>query len=79
MGLIGFFHGFVSNLITAGIKLVPLGQSDGQRTLRDLEFSVYQTAEIVLDLTLDDLGSAALMVDWTSFSHEHQYTRLFRS
>lgn len=79
MGLVGFFHAFVSNLITAGIKLIPLGQSDGQRALIALEPIVYHMANSVLDLPLDELGSAALMVDWTSVSHEHQYTRLFRS
>jgi len=29
--------------------------------------------------TIDDLGSAAFMVDLASMAHETQYTRLFRS
>ena len=32
-----------------------------------------------LDAPLDEIGSAAFMVDWTSLRHETQYTRLFRS
>lgn len=79
MGLVGFLHSFVSNLIAAGIKLIPLGQTAGQQVLKALAPSVSQTAKHSLSLTLADLGSAALMGDWVSVSHEYQYTRLFRS
>jgi urease accessory protein len=75
----GYLHGIAANLVSAGVRLVPLGQSDGLRTIAALEESVEAAADRALDGDLDDLGTATFMVDWTSMQHETQYTRLFRS
>lgn len=77
--LIAFLHAFAANLISAGIRLVPLGQSDGQRLTAGLAPIVSQTAIDVLGRDLDDLGTATPIIDWLSMTHETQYTRLFRS
>lgn len=77
--LAAFLHAFVSNLISAVVRLVPLGQTDGQRALASLEPLVVEASGRYLNLTLDDLGSSVPMVDWCSATHETQYTRLFRS
>jgi urease accessory protein len=69
----------ISNFVSAGIRLIPLGQTDGQRALAELEDAVLETSERALTAGIDDLGSAALMVDLASMLHETQYTRLFRS
>src|SRR5262245_5046830 len=74
-----FLSALVSNFVSAGVRLIPLGQTDGQRALADLEDAVLEASERALTADLDDLGSAALMVDFASMSHETQYTRLFRS
>ena len=74
-----FLYAFVSNLVTAGVRLIPLGQTDGQRALAELEHAVLEASERAMTACIDDLGSAALMVDLASMSHETQYTRLFRS
>jgi urease accessory protein len=74
-----FLHAIAANLISAGVRLVPLGQSDGQRVLAALEPVVEATARRVLVTSLDDVGSAALRADLASMLHETQYTRLFRS
>lgn len=79
VALRAFMHGFVSNLVTAGVRLIPLGQTDGQRAIAELEDAVLDTSERAMTATVEDLGSAALMVDLASMSHETQYTRLFRS
>ena len=79
VALRAFLHGFVSNLVTAGVRLIPLGQTDGQRAIAELEDAVLDASEHALTATIDDLGSAAVMVDLASMSHETQYTRLFRS
>ena len=63
----------------AGLRLIPLGQSDGQRIVRALEPVIGETAEMALVTPVDDLGTAAPMVDICSMKHETQYTRLFRS
>ena len=74
-----FLHGVVSNLVSAGVRLVPLGQTDGQRVLAALEAPVVATAARALTTSLDDIGSATLRADIASMRHETQYTRLFRS
>jgi urease accessory protein len=75
----GFFHALTSNWISAGARLVPLGQTDSQRVLAQLEPVVVATAQRALQATLDDLGSAAFRADLAGMRHETQYTRLFRS
>src|SRR5262249_39035681 len=79
VALRAFLQGFVSNLVTAGVRVIPLGQTDGQRAIAELEDAVLDASERALTAGLDDLGSAALIVDLASVSHETQYTRLFRS
>ena len=74
-----FFHAVVSNWISAGSRLIPLGQTDSQRVLADLEPIVAATARRALASSLDDLGSATFRADLASLRHETQYTRLFRS
>lgn len=77
--LTAFLHGFISNLVSASVRLVPLGQTDGQRIIAALAPDVQALVNSTLKTTLNDLGSATLMVDWCSSQHETQYTRLFRS
>ena len=79
LALPAFLQSYVANLVTAGVRLVPLGQTDGQRAMAALEEAVLATAEEAMCATVDDLGSAAFMVDLASMRHETQYTRLFRS
>lgn len=75
----GFLHAVVSNWISAGARLVPLGQTDSQRVLAALEPVVVATGIRVLNAGLDDLGSATFRADIAGMRHETQYTRLFRS
>ena len=70
---------FAASLVSAGVRLVPLGQTDGQRATAALMPVVARTAARALGAALDDVGTAAPMVDWASMRHETQYTRLFRS
>jgi urease accessory protein len=74
-----FFHALTSNWISAGARLVPLGQTDSQRVLAWLEPIVVATAKRALEASLDDLGSATFRADLAGMRHETQYTRLFRS
>jgi urease accessory protein len=74
-----FLHALLSNWISAGARLIPLGQTDSQRLLAALEPVVAATAKRALSSTLDDLGSATFRADLASLRHETQYTRLFRS
>jgi urease accessory protein len=76
----GYLHAFTANLISAAVRTVPLGQSDGQIALAALEPAVRQATEAALAVTsLDEVGTATPLLDWCSLRHETQYTRLFRS
>jgi len=74
-----FLHAVTANLVSAGVRLVPLGQSDGQRVLAALEPVVAASAQHALATALADVGGAAFRADLASMRHETQYTRLFRS
>ena len=74
-----FVHALTSNWISAGARLIPLGQTDSQRVLASLEPVVVATAKRALEASLDDLASATFRADLASMRHETQYTRLFRS
>lgn len=74
-----YLHAFAANLVSAGVRLVPLGQTDGQRALASLEASVARAAREACLATPDDLGGAVFLADIASMRHETQYTRLFRS
>ena len=74
-----FLHAVVSNWISAGSRLIPLGQTDSQRVLAQLETDVAATAKRAIAASLDDLGSVTFRADLASLRHETQYTRLFRS
>ncbi|MBE7635339.1 urease accessory protein UreF [Sneathiella sp. P13V-1] len=78
-GLTAYLHGIVSNLVSAAVRIIPLGQTDGQRAIAALSGDVAVQVQRTLEFTIEDLGSSAMMVDWCSCQHETQYTRLFRS
>ncbi len=74
-----FLQAWAANLVSAGVRLVPLGQTDGQLAVAALEAAVIDTAREACTASLDDIGSAAFMADILSIQHETQHTRLFRS
>ena len=77
--LTAYLHAFVSNLVQASVRLVPLGQSDGVAALAALEDAVLATTARAAASTLDDLGSATFMSEVMAMRHETQYSRVFRS
>ncbi|MFO1096823.1 MAG: urease accessory protein UreF [Xanthobacteraceae bacterium] len=79
LALPAYLQALAANWISAGMRLVPLGQTAGQRVLAAIEASVAATAGRALVAALDDIGSAAFRADLASMRHETQYTRLFRS
>lgn len=74
-----YLNAFVSNLVQAAVRLVPLGQSDGVAAIAALEPTVLSVAKRAGTASLDDLGSATFVSDLVSMTHETQTTRLFRS
>jgi len=74
-----YLHAFASNLVSAGIRLIPFGQTEGQKTLSALTPLIETLAAEALDETPEDLSSTAFLADIASMKHETQYSRLFRS
>ena len=72
-------HAFAANLISAAVRIIPLGQSTGLAVMAALEPVILDIAAETAPLTLDDLGGAAWRSDLAAMRHETQYTRLFRS
>jgi len=79
LALPAFLQSYLANLVTAGVRLIPLGQTEGQLAIAELEEAVLAASAQTKPATIEDLGSAAFMVDFGSAMHETQYTRLFRS
>lgn len=74
-----YLQAFAANLVSAAVRLVPLGQSTGLTVLAGLEPIIHRVTADTRAATLDDLGGATLRSDIAAMCHETQYTRLFRS
>jgi urease accessory protein len=70
---------FVTNLVSAVVRLVPLGQTDGTKIIARLAPLAREVAARAERSALDDVGGAAFRSDIASMRHETQHTRLFRS
>jgi urease accessory protein len=79
VALPAFLQSYVGNLVSAAVRLIPLGQTAGQLVIAELEAAVLATSLAARGCSIEDLGSAAFRVDLASMAHETQYTRLFRS
>lgn len=77
--LSAYLQSVVANWVSAGVRLIPLGQTDGQRVTAVLEPVVAATAARALATPLEEIGGASFRADITAMRHETQYTRLFRS
>lgn len=74
-----WLHATAANLVSAGVRLVPLGQTDGQRALAALAGRIDAIAARALETPIEDLGTASPVLELASLRHETLYTRLFRS
>jgi urease accessory protein len=74
-----YLQAFAASLVSAGVRLIPLGQTDGLHVLARLEPLIPPLVTRALDANLDDVGGVSTMADIASMRHETQYTRLFRS
>ncbi|OLP15718.1 urease accessory protein UreF [Leptolyngbya sp. 'hensonii'] len=77
--ILGYLQSWVSNLVSAGVRLVPLGQTIGQQILMDTQPVLLEAAAQILSLADDNLESCGWGLAIASMQHETQYSRLFRS
>ncbi|WP_193170156.1 urease accessory protein UreF [Nisaea nitritireducens] len=74
-----YLQAFVHNIVSAAVRAVPLGQTDGQRVIAALEVCVDEVWSASEGCGTDEIGTAALMAEWSSMQHEAMDGRLFRS
>ena len=74
-----YLHAVAANLVSAGARLIPLGQTQAQIAIAQLSPTLTDIVGRALTTSLDDLGTTAPAVEICSLRHETQYTRLFRS
>lgn len=77
--LLAFVQGFCAAMTSVAVRLVPLGQTAGLRSLRNLMPVIDATASRAASARLDDLGSVTLHSDIAAMQHETQYARVFRT
>jgi urease accessory protein len=77
--VLGYLHSWASNSVSAGVKLIPLGQTAGQKLMLQLAESITISADQSLTLPDDQLFSCSWGLAIASMTHETQYSRLFRS
>ena len=74
-----FLHAFVANLVSVAVRLVPLGQTEGQATLAKLAPLIRDTARAAISQDIDDIASNCFALDIASMQHETQYSKVFRT
>ena len=77
--ILGYLHSWSSNLIGAGVKLIPLGQTSGQQLIRQLQPVLEAVSQRLLNLPDEDLFACTWGTSLASMQHETLYSRLFRS
>ncbi|MFT7405877.1 MAG: urease accessory protein [Zhongshania sp.] len=77
--LSGFAWSWLENQAAAAVKLVPLGQTDGQRLLMALMPCIEKTVTDAYLRADDNIGAGLPGLAMASMQHETQYSRLFRS
>ncbi len=79
LALQGLLWSWLENQVAAAIKLVPLGQTQGQQLLLKLTPAVQNAAANAQSIDDADIGWSLPRLAMASMLHEHQYSRLFRS
>ena len=77
--LLGYLHSWLTNLVNVGVKLIPLGQTEGQILLLNLNRAILESSQEIMTLKDDDFYSCSWGLSWASIKHETLYSRLFRS
>lgn len=74
-----YLSAVLQNLVSAALRLAPVGQSAGTRVVAALSPLVAQVAREAVVAPIDAIGAASVRLDLGSFRHETQYSRIFRS
>lgn len=75
----GFAWSWVENQLAAMIKLIPLGQTQGQKMMLAMDADIQQAVDLAKQIPIESIGSSLMQFAILSSQHEIQYSRLFRS
>lgn len=76
---LGLLWSWMENLVLAAVKIIPLGQTAGQRLIFRLSEYLDEVITRARHIEDDNLGYSSMALGIASSQHETQYTRLFRS
>ncbi|HET6183531.1 MAG TPA: urease accessory UreF family protein [Acetobacteraceae bacterium] len=79
LALAAYVQNFAAALVSAAVRLIPLGQTAGLAVLAALDPTLAALIKETRAATLDDLGGACFSADIAALRHETQHTRLFRT
>ena len=74
-----YLHAFCSNLISAAIRLIPIGQTEGQRIMLELYPTISDLVKTASESEIDDLNSACFFSDVSAMEHEYLQPRIFKT
>ena len=74
-----FLQAFAANLVSVGVRLIPIGQTDGQRLIAGLAPLCQRLADETANGDLSDLTSTSYLADIATMRHETQHSRVFRT
>lgn len=74
-----YLHSYISNLVSAGVRFIPLGQSAGQSVLARLHGVIGEVAEAALAARPEDLTTSAFAADLGAARHEAMDVRIFKT
>ncbi len=74
-----YTHSFAASLVSVAVRLIPLGQTEGQAVLAALATSIEQSSAKAINADLNDLTSSCFALDIASMRHETQYSKVFRT
>lgn len=75
----GYLWGWLENTVLSAVKIIPLGQTQGQKILHRMTPQIPDVVENALAVKDEEMGASSPALAIASSRHETQYTRLFRS
>lgn len=74
-----YLQAFAANLISVGVRAIPIGQQAGQHCLVGLYPVIEEVITQAAEASLAEVGSSALLSDLMAMKHEHSVPRIYRT
>ncbi|OLS40535.1 urease accessory protein UreF [Bacillus sp. MRMR6] len=77
--ILTYLYSTLVTLVQNGVRGIPLGQTDGQRIIFEIQPYLLKTVKRIEGLDVDDFGAVAPGIEIAQMRHERLYVRLFMS